>query len=201
MKLKRKNALTIIEVMVSLLIIIFWLIWIYSIYWRSQKVALSIENRVKAISMAREAIEVVHNIRDTNWLIYQADLDNCWNTNYYNGLCLWNQWENYKITSWSYIVYTDSDTNQWKLDKKSGEENRNFSNENYRQDYKINIDQNWFFTQTWWIEFLPIFTREIKITYPDSNRMKINVKVSWNDNTKIWFSNISLDSEITNWKE
>ena len=201
MKQNKKNAITIIEVMVSLLIIIFGLIWIYSIYWRSQKVALSIENRVKAISMAREAIEVIHNIRDTNWLIYAADLNNCWYTFNYNFSCLWNDWEDHKISSWSYIIYTNPDTNQWMLDKKSGEENRNFSNENYRQDYKINIDQNWFFTQTWWTEFLPIFTREIKITYPDLNKMKINVKVSWNDNTKIWFSNISLDSEITNWKK
>lgn len=200
MKNNSKKAITIIEVMVSLLIIMVGLIWIYDIYGRSQKLAIATENRVKATSMAREVIEAMQNIRDTNFLIYSADPQNCWNTQGYSPLCLNAPGITHKIQSWSYIIYKDVDANRWKIEEKDPWD-WDFSNEAYRNMFRVKLDDNWFYTQTWWTEFLPIFTRELIITYPQNDTMKISVLVSWKDSSRIWFSTYTLDSIITNWKE
>ena len=41
----------------------------------------SSKNRIIAVNIAREGIEAVRNIRDTNWLKFQANIRKCWNHN------------------------------------------------------------------------------------------------------------------------
>lgn len=38
------------------------------------------QDRMLALNLAREGIEAVRNIRDTNWLRYSSNADACWNT-------------------------------------------------------------------------------------------------------------------------
>ncbi len=44
--------------------------------------------RLQAIQIAREGVEAVENIRNTNWILYAADYKNCWNTLDYNNSCI-----------------------------------------------------------------------------------------------------------------
>jgi hypothetical protein len=60
----------------------------YDIFSSSQKLSESTSHRIEAIQIAREGIEAVMNIRDTNALLFQADLENCWNVSGYNGNCI-----------------------------------------------------------------------------------------------------------------
>ncbi len=46
--------------------------------------------RVQAINIAREGIEAVENIRDTNWLKFSSDIENCWKTFNYDHSCIGN---------------------------------------------------------------------------------------------------------------
>lgn len=48
------------------------------------------ENRITALNLAREGIEAVSNIRDSNWLKYANDKDLCWMTAFYDGGCIAN---------------------------------------------------------------------------------------------------------------
>ncbi len=38
-----------------------------------------IEKKVVALNLAEEVFEALRNIRDTNYLLYASDPDNCWN--------------------------------------------------------------------------------------------------------------------------
>lgn len=204
-----KSWTSIIEAMVALFIVMVWVTWLYNIYNKSEKLSTSTDNRIKAIWIAREWIEVLQNIRDTNWILFWADTKNCWNTFNYNINCLWNTSVDNKIQAWSYIIYRDID-NRWKLF--SWSVNTDYSDINYRNAYKVNIDNsNWLFTQSWWVSFNPTFTRQVIISYPedtnwdslnDSNDEKMLVKsiVSWADNSKNWFYTVNLENLLTNWK-
>lgn len=200
-----KTWSTIVEVMVSLLIITVGIIWVYTIYSKSANLSTSTKNRVKALSIAREWIESIENIRDSNWIAFSADTRNCWNTFNYDITCIQNTTTSWKISSWSYTIYRDS-TNRWLLKQETT--TWSYNQESYRNTYKVNMDDNWFYTQSWWTSFFPIFTRQIIISYPywpnydaTDEKMKIESLVYWSDNSKNWFSKIELDNMLTNWKK
>jgi hypothetical protein len=60
----------------------------YNLYDSSQKLANTTQNRIQAIGIAREGIEAVTNIRDTNWKTFSANNQHCWNTFNYNQNCI-----------------------------------------------------------------------------------------------------------------
>jgi len=64
------------------------------------------ENNIKAINIAREGIEGITNLRDTNWLRFSSDRINCWRVIDYNGDCINNSNETNLIQSGSYILYS-----------------------------------------------------------------------------------------------
>lgn len=209
---KNKKCTSIVEAMVAMVIITFWIIWIFWIYISSTRLEASTSNKIQAIAMAREWIEAVTNIRDTNWTFFSSDLENCWNTLNYNNACIWdititNDIEN----NWHYIVYQDTD-NRWKLNKKTLWI-YDYSELNYRTNFRVWIDANWFYTQTWTTTNLnPLFTREIIINYPedtntsgstDSNdeKMEITSRVQWLDNTSTEPHKVELKTILTNRKK
>jgi hypothetical protein len=205
-----KSWTTIIEAMIAMFIVIVWIIWVYTIYTKSQKLSTATENRIKAISIAREWIEAMQNIRDTNWILFWADPQNCWNVQDYDFHCLWNTSGAYKIKPWDYKIYKDTD-NRWKLIPSSVAPLLDYSSWAYRTDYEVKLDPNWLYTQSWWTWLIPIFTRKINISYlntdtnptPDQNdeKMLVESKVSWADNSKTWFYTVNLENLLTNWKK
>ncbi len=203
-----KSWTSIIEAMIALSIVMIWITWLYNIYDRSQKLETATENRIKAISIAREWIEVMQNIRDTNWILFWADTKNCWNSFNYDVNCLWSTDPNHKIAPWNYKIYKDVD-NRWKLVLWSLW--FDYTDISLRNEYRIKLDSNWLYSQSWWIDFNPIFTRVLEISYPedtnsdwnfDVNDEKILIKsiVYWKDNTKDTPYNIVLENILTNWK-
>lgn len=172
--------------MVTLLIITVWIVWVFTIYSNSRKLSDTTKYRIEAIEIAREGIEAMKNIRDTNYLALGSDTVNCWNTFNYNWNCVWitSPYTSTDISSWSYIIYQDSLSNRWLL---SWTTTWNYSESAYRNNFKIKKDSNWFYTQSGWIvDLKPIFTREIQISYPSSsNDSKMDVKslVQWADSS------------------
>ncbi len=202
-----KSWTTIVEAVIAMLIIIVWIVWVYKIYTESLKISTTTENRIKAISIAREGIEVMQNIRDTNWVLFWADPKNCWNVKDYNVSCLWN--DSHKIPAWDYKIYKGVD-NRWKLFSWSISW-LDYSTWAYRNEYEVKLDINWLYTQSWWItSFKPLFTRKIEISYIDTNwwtadendeKMLVKSIVSWADNSKMWFYTVTLENLLTNWKK
>ena len=202
-----KKATSVIEAMVVLLIVVSWVVWMFQVFWNSQKLSNSTANKIQAIQIAREGIEWVKNIRDTNWILFSSDTANCWNVFEYNNSCVWDNSTTYDIPTKSYIIYQKSD-NRWHLEQKNTETS---FNQDYRYRFKVWLDSNWFFTQSWAVtELKPLFTREIQISYLkadnsawNSNDPKMQVKsiVQWKDLSSNKPHKVEFTSILTNWKK
>lgn len=197
---KNKFWTTIVEAMVVMLIVIIWIMWMFTIYSKSQNLSTTTQNRLTAIDIAREWIEAMTNIRDTNWMLFASNTDNCWNVIDYNSSCITASDD---ILQWSYIIYNDSD-NRWRLFSKS---TWSYSSAPYRTAFEVKKDSLWFYSQSWssLTTFKPVFTREIKISYTDSTPHKtMNVQsiVRWSDPSKTsWNYEVKLETILTNWKK
>ena len=101
-----KKATSIVEAIIVMLIITAWITWVYNILVQYQKLSDSTKHKINAIEIAKEWIESMKNIRNTNWLLYSIDTANCWNTLNYNNSCLWDSSLTNDIWSWSYIIYS-----------------------------------------------------------------------------------------------
>jgi len=208
-----KKATSIVEAMIVTLIVTLWVTWMYKIYFNSNALIDSTENKIKAINIAREWIEAMTNIRDTNWITLWSDYKNCWNTYNYNNACVWNIATITDIPNWSgwYIIYKNI-KNNWQL---KNYPTWNYSNPIYRTNYIVWLSWSWFYTQTW-ITILtsnlkPVFTREIQISYiEDTNldtiftsndeKMKVTSIVRWGDRSWNKEHEIKFESILSNWK-
>jgi len=193
-----KKATSIIESMIIMLIIVTWITWLYNIFNESTKLSNTTKNRIEAIEIAREGIEAMKNIRDTNWLMYGWDTVNCFNTLNYDQRCIWNiSWASYIEDNKSYKIYKHID-NKWYLNENP---TWDFSDNSYRSDFRVYKDNDWFYTQTWSTNET-IFTREIQVSYSwSTNIMNINSLVNWADSSKEWFHKVEIWNIITNWKQ
>jgi len=204
---KSKKATSIVEAMIILLIISSWVTWMYLIFSKSNQLSGSIKNKIYWIQIAKQWIEAFTNIRNTNWLQFPSDYKNCWNTLNYNINCIWDNTTNYDIQSWSYIIYKWNN-DLWYL---SGATSWTFWNWTYINDYKIWL-KNWIYSQSGSTEeLLPIFTRELRISYldedwtlwTDSNSVKIKVisLVQWVDSSSQNPHKVELEQILSNWKQ
>lgn len=165
------------------------------------------ENRIKAISLAREWLEWVTNMRNTNWLRFSSDQINCWRVRDYVSNCIGNSTfvttptTNGIWTIWSTVPYVLMNQNgAWYL---SGAIATTGSG--------LWIDNNWFYTATgtttWWAtcsltrttNCRSPFTRQIRVTIPSGNTGSISVTavVDWYEKKA---QNVTLTTTLTNWK-
>lgn len=78
-------------------------------------------NRILAVNLAREGLEAVHNIRETNWMKFSNDKRGCWNhlpqpldLNGNEACTPSTEAINTSIKQGSYVVYLDKDK-RWRL--------------------------------------------------------------------------------------
>lgn len=106
MKKKLFMSFTLLEVLFVIIIVSMWLMSVlYAINYASDNVK-SVKQRVIAINLAREGMEWVFQIRDTNWLSSPSKKDECrldmnplldqWSTDW----CSDDKW----MGSWNYIL-------------------------------------------------------------------------------------------------
>lgn len=159
------------------------------------------ESRIKAVNLAREWIEAVTNIRNTNWLRFSSDRKNCWDSKNYSNACfnpstgastnkinaneeyilisknwaweLWTLW-----TSWNKDVYIDWNWTyyQWGSIPTNTCKNNNWQSINCKSP----------------------FQREIKITKKNNDSMDVAVTVTWLNG--FGKRKVELTSTLTNWK-
>ncbi|MDD3144526.1 MAG: hypothetical protein PHV23_00280 [Candidatus Gracilibacteria bacterium] len=202
---KSKIATTIAEAMIVTLVIVIGLTGVYSIYSASTKVIYSLETKIQAIQIAKEGIEAITNIRDTNWLLFSSDKKNCWKTFNYNSGCIGNTAPNNIEDLGNYKIYRDVD-NRWILEK-AGIFPDNYANSSYRNFYGIGLDTNGLYTQSGVVSVLNNnFTRQIKTTYFTPNGGSINDGleirsiVRWVDSGRTGYYEVELKTILTNYK-
>ncbi len=79
MKYSYKNSgETIVEVLIATVLLVTVLASAFVSLNRAAKTNINVQNRVVAINLAREGMESVRNIRDTNWLKYSGNRRDKW---------------------------------------------------------------------------------------------------------------------------
>ena len=174
--------------------------------WSGIDYARDTENNIKAINLAREGIEWVVNIRDTNWLRFSSDVKNCWRVINYNGTCIWGAATPPNISSWSYLLYAQNGL--WFL---SGVTAPNYSSNwsGYKNIFQSYIDNQWYFTQTGTYAANNLcnnvtgtgcttpFTREIKVIEVSTGTLKVSSIVRWIEKRP---REVNIETTLTNWK-
>jgi hypothetical protein len=213
MKLNKK-ATSIVEAMIVLLIVMIAVTWAFDMFSKSIKVTDSTGYKLEAIAIAKEWIEAMTNIRDTNWKVLPWDYTNCWNTLNYNINCHnSNSTANDIPNNTSFIVWKDNVDYRWKLESKTS---GTYGTWTYIWDFAVWYDIDWFHTQSWWLIDLanplnPPFTREIKVVYLDDGdtgwvvnsnhqKMQITSLVQWRDQASDNVKEVELVTILSNWK-
>ncbi len=73
----RKNWFTLIEIVMGMLVIGVWLIAVITILQYATKLTNTTKSQIVAINLAREWLESVYNIRDTNRKMFASKKDQC----------------------------------------------------------------------------------------------------------------------------
>lgn len=201
------KATSVIEAIVTTTIITVGITWMYTIYTSSIRLSDTTANKIQAIQIAREGIEAVSNIRDTNWLLFSSDYDNCWMTLNYNNLCIWNNGNTYDIAhNGNYLVYQGSD-NRWYLSWATAWTYETSSL--YRDGNRVWLDSDGFYSYLGVEELKPLFTRVIHFSYQepsglvwdsDSPMVNITSKVEWRDASSNKAHTVELSTLLSNWK-
>lgn len=191
----------------------------FQVFTQSQKLSNSTANKIQAIQIAREGIEAVKNIRDTNWILFWSDTNNCWNVIDYDNDCVGTVRADIKIRWWNagsnkrwYKIFQGVN-NRWQLERvEANEAFFTHTNSTFRNQFKVWYDSNWLYTQSWSIsDTKPLFTRLInfKYTNTDSNPLvqrerdeKVTVTsiVEWSDNSSSNPHKVEFSTVLTNWK-
>lgn len=101
---------TLVETIIALSILAVGITVASTVVLNSIRNLTNAKNRVVAVNIAREGIEAVRSIRDTNWLFYSDRRRQCWNHDPSKGACDGT----YSIAPGTYIVYKSSDKS-WRL--------------------------------------------------------------------------------------
>lgn len=196
-----KRATSIAEAIVVMTVVVLGIVGMYDIYNQSTRFSDSVEHRVKAIWIAREWIEWITNMRDTNWILFSTDYKNCWNTLNYQVSCIDNTTNSTDIVAGTYIIYQDTD-NRWKLQTRPTYVN--YLNTTTRNNYKVGYDTNWNYAQSTRISTntQPLFTRRVVVSYDwwNSDKMLVDVIVEWMDSSSEWVKQVTLNTRLNNWK-
>jgi type II secretory pathway pseudopilin PulG len=162
------------------------------------------ENNIKAINIAREWIETMTNIRDTNWLRFSSDKVNCWKVKDYAAGCIGNAVPS-NIADGSYTIYSRSGV--WFLSGTTGTPYTSWNT--YKAEYPIGIDALGFYTQTGIINTpcsstlqqscKTIFTREIIVSSPGASTWTVNIQsiARWQEDRP---RSVILETTLTNWR-
>lgn len=69
---------TIVEVLIAISVIAIWFAWIFVLIQNSNRIIHQTQAKITTINIAREGVEIMHNIRDTNRQRRPARKDACW---------------------------------------------------------------------------------------------------------------------------
>ncbi|MDD2907199.1 MAG: hypothetical protein PHH98_01025 [Candidatus Gracilibacteria bacterium] len=205
---KSKIATTIVEAMVVTLIIVMGLTGVYKIYSESIKLTDSVETKIQAIQIAKEGLEAMTNIRDTNWLLFSSDKKNCWKTFNYDISCIGNAgFTNNILNNGNYKIYRDID-NRWFIEEDLlGAAGNNYATALYKSFYGVGIDSNGLYTQSGATSILKNnYTRQIKTKYTTppggvlGDGLEIESIVRWVDSTSTKVREVKLKTVLTNYK-
>ncbi len=77
--IKHSRGETLLEVLIALVVLIIGSVTATSLILTSIKANLYNKDALQALNLAQEGIEYMRNLRDTNWIRFSANRQDCWN--------------------------------------------------------------------------------------------------------------------------
>ncbi|MFH1546082.1 MAG: prepilin-type N-terminal cleavage/methylation domain-containing protein [Patescibacteria group bacterium] len=212
-KIKSRKGETLVEVLVALVLLVVGALSALRLLGLASINNQITKERVIATNLAREGLEAVRNIRDTNWLRFAGERRTCWN-NLEASECLDdnsdgipNQVIEYEK---EYLAKFDNDNFRWELDA-AGLTNRldlrnglDASDSDYRLQLNANGVYNHDAAGTDTIYFREIYTEYIEpdqslatVDEEGANILRVTSKVEWYDRGKI--SDVTLTTLLTDY--
>lgn len=197
--LKKQRGESIIESMVAISIIVTSLVGIMALFSDNIRTNQSTKNKIIAINLAREGIEAVRYVRDSNWLVYSNQRRVCWNNNT-TATCVDADSDGRTDTplNGNYNANMDPSDFSWELTSDSDGIDRD-DNLLYLKDGFYQHDATGTGTT---------FMRQIQISYPDgnsdkteNNRMNVKSVVQWSNNEKIELEAVLTDFLERRWHD
>jgi len=199
-----KKAMSIIEVMIAIFIFTLWLSSVFMIISSAGNINTYNKDFIIASNLAREQVELIRNIRDTNYIKFQKWnmlRPESWN---YNTVFSSSTTQLYKFENWNWIwdFHIKSSTWAYVSDFRNAlKDNTNIIKEEYRLCLENNkyVYCNW----TFWEKKTPFykFMKIEELKNPDNssieNSFKINSSVWWN---KKWIHKIEIPSILADYK-
>lgn len=170
------------------------------------------ENNIKAINLAREGIEWIVNIRDTNWLRFSSDVKNCWRILNYQWTCIGNNTvannAAQNMTGSSYVLYAQNGL--WFLSWVTTSVNLYSTNwTSYKNIFRTYVDNDGYFSQTGTYSSTLCnnisgtgctspFTREILVdNITNTGTLQVTSTVRWIEKRP---REVIIKTTLTNWK-
>lgn len=209
--------LTLIEVMVVIVVVTAGIVWAFGVLSSGQKLAATTTDRVQAINFAREGVEAVKNIRDTNYAQYPANPSDCWIVKDYD--CGWVKYEtgSYVLARKDFLIWwTKICDHCWYLSGTTTSPNLATKPDSsawntYRSTYALELDGSGY-TITWstssWKPIcrnstntgcLTQFTREIALKRVENDTIEFSSYVRWRDANGTIMT-VELPMTLKNWR-
>lgn len=201
-KLYKNNSwFTLIELMVAILIFTIWILSAYLLVYNAINSSTYSKNEIIWANIAREQIELIKNIRDTNWLkFYKWDKID-------NSLSTWS----WSFSDLTYFTIENNYSNKDfpikinKLDSNFTPEKVEIINNPRLQlcldDKNRYIHCNWASSKIPFYSFVkitPLYTKKNNIDLKVDDAYKIESVVA---STERWYREYRINSIITNWKK
>lgn len=199
--LKQNKGESMIEIIVAISIIITSLVGIMVLFSDNIKTNQSTKNRIIAINLAREGLEAVRYIRDSNWLVYSNKRRICWN-NETDHICTDNDKNGKTDTSLkeNYNLNLNPDNFSWSLSSDSDGIDQD--------DNQLYLKDGFYQHSSTGSAIKTPFMRQIQISYPDGdttketdNRMFVKTIVKWGKNEKVELEGILTDFLERKWHD
>lgn len=189
-----RRGSSLIEIMAMIAILGLALTAVFATVVSGMRFASDSENRIKAINLAREGIEGMTNLRNTNWFRFSSDRTNCWRSKDYTSSCIGKSDPSMKLWEWTYIIKNTNGA--WYLESGMGTSSW------------LLIDSNGFYYATWALsgvacnasrttDCISPFTRTITLSNVTDSWVTVQSRVDWNQHGP---QKVILETSLTNWK-
>ena len=176
--LKISRGFTLLEVVAAIFILTLGLGASFSLIQQTLAMASVVESKLTAVYLAQEGIEIIRNIRDTNWLEQRAGM---------------NSWDD------GLTVCDPCCEGDYRTDTSPSLTLNSLLQCDYDQLHFLDINEDGFYSYATSGSFVPTkFKRKITIE-TEPGKAKISVEVKWTERGK--FYNIEICEDITNWYE
>lgn len=199
--LQKTRGETLIEVLVAIVILVVGVLAaLRVISLASVQNSLTAQN-VQAVNLAREGLEAVREIRDTNWLRFAGERRDCWSA--LNNDCQISDDRN-SIKKGNYSIGFTSDY-KWEMTQFIGKE-LNLNDGGLDADFRLKLENGLYNDDAHAAGKDTVFFRQIKWEYLNTDgttsdtttdSARVTAKVEWYDHGRI--KNVTLSTVLTDY--